>query len=233
MWVLWVRRRRIQVDCGNGGVRRIFWWNPRFPHERQYPQAHRFFFLLLFLFVSRQKKHGVHLWQEDTAMKTRRKRKNPRKRCAICHSWYKPDERTMGHQTCCEKPSCRKERKKRNNKSWQLRHPEYDKFRKLKKRDWAQKEDYWCTYRQEHAVYRAREKLRMQRNRDRVKNVANQDAIGNIFVEKLKSIQRDEPKNVANQVMMSRRINSLIDCLVWRVRVANQAGIELRLPGMR
>lgn len=152
--------------------------------------------------------------------------RNPKKRCAICGRWYQPDNRTRRHQACCKKASCRKERKARANKSWRTRHPGYDKSRKLKKRDWAQKsDDYWRRYRQQHSEYRAREKQRMQANRDRAKNVANQDAISDMFVEKLKSIQCDDQKNVANQDLMARRINSLIDCLVWNVIVARQNGM--------
>ena len=148
---------------------------------------------------------------------------NPRKRCVICKQWYIPDPRTKAHQQCCSRPDCKKKFKVRANKSWCIRHPGYDTSRKLKKRDWAQKQGgYWRQYRREHPEYRDREKQRMQDNRDRAKNVANQDAIGTIFVEKLQSIQCNTLQNVANQDMMARRLNSLIDCLVWKERVANQ-----------
>ena len=159
--------------------------------------------------------------------------RNPKRRCSMCGRWYRPDTRTKKHQTCCGKTSCRKKRKARTNKSWRTRHPGYDKSRRLKKRDWAQKNgNYWRRYRQEHPEYRAQEKQRMQASRDRAKNVANQDAIGTIFVEKLKHIQSDEPKNVANQDVMARRINSLIECLVWKVLVARQDGMAGLSRGM-
>jgi len=159
--------------------------------------------------------------------------KNPKKRCRMCGGWYQPDKRTRKHQISCHKTKCRKKRKAQANKSWRTRHPGYDTSRKLKKRDWAQKNgDYWRRYRQKHPEYRAREKQRMQANRERAKNVANQDAISDMFVEKLKSIQCDDLKNVANQDVMVRRLNSLIDCLVWKTLVARQDGIAVVARGM-
>ena len=149
--------------------------------------------------------------------------RKPKKRCEICHEWYEPDARTRQHQRSCGKAECRKQRKARANKSWRIRNHGYGRSRRLKMRDWAKGyPDYWQEYRQEHPEYRIRERQRMQANRDRAQNVAKQDAIGDLFVEKLKSIQCDEPTNVAKQDVMDRRLNRLIDCLVWKAHVAKQ-----------
>ncbi len=160
-------------------------------------------------------------------------KKPKKKRCCICHEWYEPDPRTVKHQTCCSKESCGTERKRRANKSWQIRHPGYDQSRTAKKRDWAQAyPDYWQQYRQDHPEYQEREKQRMQAVRDHAQNVANQDAIAKISVEQLSGIPRFEPSNVANQAMMDRRLDRVIDWLIERENVARQDGIVLRRSGM-
>lgn len=153
-----------------------------------------------------------------------------KKRCSICGRWYQPDPRTRGHQVSCGQASCRKERKRRANKSWQKRHPGYDKSRQAKKRDWAQAyPDYWQHYRQAHPAYAERERRRMQAVRDQAQNVANQDAIAHIAVEQLASIPRYDPQNAANQDVMDRRVDQVIDCLLGIGRAANQDSI-LRVP---
>jgi hypothetical protein len=72
----------------------------------------------------------------------------------------------------------------------------------------------------------------MQETRNRAQNVAKQDAIGDLFVDKLQSIQCDTPKNVAKQALMDRRINNLIDCLVWKERVAKQDAMVILPRGV-
>ena len=152
--------------------------------------------------------------------------RNPKKRCSICGRWYRPDKRTRQHQTCCSKASCKKKRKARANKSWRTRHHGYDESRRLKKRDWAQKnDDYWRRYRQEHPEYRARDNRRRQASRDRVKRAANQDTIREKAVEKLRSIPLCEPEYAANQDVMDRRVDELVSYLLWKERAARQNGM--------
>lgn len=161
------------------------------------------------------------------------KKKIQKKQCCICHAWYEPDLRTCRHQTCCSKESCRKERKRRANKSWQVRHPGYDQSRNAKKRDWAQAyPDYWQLYRQDHPEYVLRDNQRRKKSHKRAKNAANQDAIATISVEQLAGIPRFEPQNAANQVVMDRRVDQVIDWLVSQVRAARQDGIVMHRPGM-
>ena len=159
--------------------------------------------------------------------------KNPKKRCSVCGKWFRPDKRTLKHQTCCRKASCRKKRKARANKSWRTRHPGYDKSRRLKKRDWAQKyPDYWRRYRQEHPEYRARDNRRRQTSRKRAQNAANQDAIQEMSVEKLRSIPLCEPECAANQDVMDRRVDEIVNYLLWKEHAANRDGMVCLSRGM-
>jgi len=152
---------------------------------------------------------------------------NTKKRCSICGRWYRPDPRTRGHQVSCGQASCRKERKRRANKSWQIRHPGYDTSRQAKKRDWAQAyPDYWRQYREKHPAYAARDNKRRRERWERAQNAANQDAIAKISVEQLASIPRYEPPTAANQDMMDRRVDMVVDCLLGVVRAANQDSIS-------
>jgi len=160
-------------------------------------------------------------------------KKPKKKRCCICHEWYEPDPRTAKHQTCCDKKSCGTERKRRASKSWQVRHPGYDQSRTAKKRDWAQAyPDYWQHYRQTHPEYVQRDNQRRRASRERAKNAANQDAIAKISVEQLASIPRSGSQNAANQALMDRRVDQVIDWLVSQVSAARQDGIVLHRPGM-
>ncbi len=152
--------------------------------------------------------------------------RNVKKRCSMCGRWYQPDKRTRQHQTCCRQARCRKKRKACANKSWRTRHPGYDKSRKLKKRDWAQKGHYWRQYRQTHPAYVQRDNQRRRASRRRAKNAANQDAMRKISVEQLVSIPRCEPQNAANQALMDRRVDRVVDCLLDMLCAARQDGIS-------
>ncbi len=78
-----------------------------------------------------------------------------------------------------------------------------------------------------------RDNRRRKKGRDRAKNAAKQDAIGKISVEELASIPRWTPENAAKQDVMDRRVDTLLDWFLCRMRAAKQDGIELSLPGMR
>jgi len=153
---------------------------------------------------------------------------NPKKRCVICNKWYIPEPRTKAHQQCCGRAECKKAFKVRTNKSWQKRHPDYGKTRKVKIRDWAQQyPNYWQEYRRTHPDYCARDNKRRQSSRQQAKNAAKQDAMREIAVEKLASIPRCEPKTAAKQALMDRRLDTVVECLLWLMCAAKQDKIEL------
>lgn len=167
---------------------------------------------------SRKSITGLNSWWEEQAMKKAKKQ-----RCCICHKWYEPDSRARKQQKSCDNKACRKEQKSRANKSWLTRHPEYGCSRKLKTRDWAkQYPNYWQEYRSDHPEYRAKDNKRRCLSRKQAKNAAKQDEIREFSVEKLKSIQCFEPENAAKQDGIDRRVDSLIEYLLWKECAAKQ-----------
>ena len=154
--------------------------------------------------------------------------KETKKRCIICGVWYLPDNRTRWHQTCCGKQRCRKEQKRRSDKGWWARHPDYGKSRRLKVRSWAAHyPDYWQTYRQNNQDYRAEDNRRRKASHVQAKSAARQVMIRDISVERLTSIPRFESQSAAKQVVMDRRVDELVGYLLWRDGAAKQAEMEL------
>ena len=153
-----------------------------------------------------------------------------RKRCEICHQWFSPHPQAP-HQRCCFKVSCRKQRKAKANKSWQLKNPGYGKDRKPKIQAWAKDyPDYWRKYRREHPDYAKKERRRRRSAHQKAKNAAKQDTVRQMSVEKLKSIRDLEPVSAAKQDTVHRRVNGILDYLFWKESVAKQDDMADCLP---
>jgi len=154
-----------------------------------------------------------------------------KKRCDFCHKWFMPHPQAP-HQCCCSDPACRKKRKSTADKKWRLNNQNYGRSRKLKIRDWAKEyPNYWQRYRRERPDYAQKERQRMRSVRQRAKNVAKQDAVRKISVEKLKSIREYEPDFVAKQDAVHRRVDGILDYLFWKESVAKQDVMAESLSG--
>lgn len=152
-----------------------------------------------------------------------------KKRCKFCHDWFTCNPRTE-HQICCEKPECRKQRKIAAKRLWWRNNPDYDKSRADKKLKWAHRRDYWRYYRRTHPAYAAADNKRRRKAYKDQKFSANQDAITKIAVGKLESIRNIVPNPSANQDMIARRVDVIVDYLFLKEPSANQNGTDLRLP---
>lgn len=126
--------------------------------------------------------------------------KAKKKRCRFCGRWYMPDPRTAHFQKSCNRKSCRKERRRQKMKDWAARHPDYQTYRNAKVRDWASARNYWKQYRASHPAYVRKD------NKRRV-------------------LSRKRRKLSAKQTAMDRRINGLIDVLIWKEQSAKQTDI--------
>ncbi len=154
-----------------------------------------------------------------------------RKRCKICHQWFTPHPRAP-HQLCCSDTACCKEHQKQTKKSWWLKNPNYAKSRNPKIRAWAKNSpDYWQKYRKEHPDYAQKERQRMRSVRQKAKNVAKQDAVSKISVEKLESIRGSGTDFVAKQDTVHRQVNGILDYLFWKEAVAKQDSMAVCLSG--
>ena len=152
---------------------------------------------------------------------------NPKKRCVVCHDWYRPNPRIGEDQLACDREECRKERKAEYDREWRKKNPGHEAGRRVKLKTWAAAHSgYWRRYRKTHPVYVERERERMRSRRKTLKSDAKQVSMRQIAVEKLLSIQAQAPKTVAKQVLIHRRVDGIVDYLFWKEGVAKQVSID-------
>jgi hypothetical protein len=58
-------------------------------------------------------------------------RKRP---CRICRRWFRPDPRIGSRQQACRRPECQAARRKKKQKAWRERNPDYFIARRIKDR---------------------------------------------------------------------------------------------------
>ena len=58
-------------------------------------------------------------------------RKRP---CCICRRWFRPDPRIGSRQQACRRPECQVARRKKRQKKWRERNPDYFIARRIKDR---------------------------------------------------------------------------------------------------
>jgi hypothetical protein len=148
-----------------------------------------------------------------------------KKRCKFCCSWFTPNPRTS-HQVCCDNPDCRKQRKAAANRDWRLRNPGYDKTRAGKKRAWARARGYWRNNRRIHQDYAAKDIKRRCRAYKARKFSANQAMIRKTAVERLNSLRNIGANPSANQDVISRRVDVIVDYLFSKESSANRNHID-------
>lgn len=57
-----------------------------------------------------------------------------KKPCCICSCWFRPDPRIGSRQRACRKPDCQAARRKKKQKSWRERNPDYFIARRIQDR---------------------------------------------------------------------------------------------------
>ena len=147
-------------------------------------------------------------------------------RCPYCGRFFRPDPRKRGlsPQRTCGGKACRRKNERRRWREWIRRNPGWAAGRRPKVRVWSKVyPDYWRRYRAKHAAYREREAARMRRKRAGLRRVAKQTVRRGILVDKLLTVKAMGPKSVAKQTVMARRVEALVDALIWRERVAKQS----------
>ena len=58
-------------------------------------------------------------------------RKRP---CCICRRWFRPDPRVGSRQRACQEPDCQISRRKKKQKAWRARNPDYFIARRIQER---------------------------------------------------------------------------------------------------
>src|SRR5437667_7487963 len=54
-----------------------------------------------------------------------------KKPCCICRRWFRPDPRTGSRQRACRNAECQSARRKKKQKQWRERYPEYFTTRRI------------------------------------------------------------------------------------------------------
>ena len=57
-----------------------------------------------------------------------------KKPCRICRRWFRPDPRIGSRQRACRKPDCQAARRKKKQKGWRERNPDYFIARRIQDR---------------------------------------------------------------------------------------------------
>lgn len=146
------------------------------------------------------------------------------KTCLICRKAFIPDSRSP-KQNVCSGVECQKERKRRKWRRWAARHR---KQRRDKLRLWAQAyPHYWRRYRKNNDHYRSQDNVRRKKAHRRRRRAAKQTHFKTLYIERLKCIQAagDCGKNAAKPTPIQRRINEVLECLIWRENAAKQTHI--------
>jgi len=156
--------------------------------------------------------------------------KLPPRTCRYCGRKFQPDPRAIESQQCCGREKCRRERQRRKWHDWNKRNPNYRKAPDVRNKThaWAKcYPDYWRQYRATNAKYRERERLRMAAKRRKARRVAKQTRRREVAVEKLRKLESPGPKTVAKQTGIARRVNGVVQFLLWKEGVAKQTSIVL------
>ena len=141
-------------------------------------------------------------------------------RCRYCGRWFHPH---TPEQKGCGQEGCRRARQREKLQSWRKRHPGHGEKFLPKVRAWAEGYPaYWQRWRAGNMEYREREKLRMRAKRKRARRVAKETGMRQILVEKLRTACKTEPETVANDTGRDRRVDALVEVLIWKETVANR-----------
>ena len=146
--------------------------------------------------------------------------------CLICRMTFAPDHRAPGQKVCSRK-ACQRERKRR---TWRRSSARRRNKRRIALWNWAQgRPAYWRDWRKNNSDYRQREIKRMRGKRACLRRVAKPIQIRRLYVERLKALKawRPDQKNVAKPTQIARRLEDLVECLIWRANVAKPIEIEV------
>jgi hypothetical protein len=148
--------------------------------------------------------------------------KVPKIRCDQCRRWFRPYSRQRHIQKTCPRAACQRARHRQACQAYRRENPNDDDSRRPKIRNWARKESYWPNWRRDHPEYREREEARMRNKRRSARRVAKRDALREISLEKLRGIRPENTEPVAKRDALDRRVDQVVDYLVWKETSQNE-----------
>lgn len=137
--------------------------------------------------------------------------------CSHCGISFKPDPRAAKVQKFCSRKPCQRTRQRRKYRRW-VRQPGNAAVHQEALRTWAKDTDYWKRYRATHPDYVRRDNLRRALSLRRARRSAKQTDWQEIAVDRLHAIQSlDAPEYSAKQTDLARRLDSVVEYLLWTV----------------
>ena len=139
------------------------------------------------------------------------------RRCRQCRKRFRPYPSTAYKQKTCSRRACQKRRHRLGCQLWHKKYPERDRQRRHKVRGWAKAyPTYWRRYRQRHPSYRQRDNARRRSAYRRAVFSAKREQCRQNAVERLRRIQTSAPASSAKPDVCDRRVDKVIDFLVWK-----------------
>ena len=153
--------------------------------------------------------------------------------CRQCRGPFRPDPRIGEAQKVCSRVACQRSRRRVTLRLWRVLHPENVKVHAERGHAWAEANpDYWRRYRQEHPVYYQKDLLRRRKAYQQGRSSANEIAIADISRQKLAALEALQlPGFSANETSIDRRVELVVDYLVWKARSAKEVSMEVNSPG--
>lgn len=149
--------------------------------------------------------------------------------CRHCSRSFRPDPRIGEAQKVCGRAACQRERRRATLRLWRVLHPENVKVHAQRGRAWAKANpDYWRNYRRDHPAYYQQDLFRRRQAWRRARSSANEIAIADISRRKLAALEALQASNPsANETPIDRRVELVVDYLVWKARSAKEIVMEV------
>ena len=153
--------------------------------------------------------------------------------CRHCRRPFRPDPRIGELQRTCDRAVCQRARRRATLRLWRVLHPGNVRIHAQRGRAWAKAHsDYWRRYRHDHAVYYQRDLARRRKAYQAERSSANEIATADISRRKLAALEAlQKPGFPANETPIDRRMELVVDYLVWKARSAKEIAMEVASPG--
>lgn len=148
--------------------------------------------------------------------------------CRYCHRQFRPDPRIGQAQKICSRKVCQRARKRAKLRRWRSLHPDRAQSPAVKVRAWAKAyPNYWRQYRQGHSAYYQQDLARRRNVYRRSRFSAKETLIDDISRRKLEALKSLQPPNPsAKETPIHRRVEVVVDYLVWKARSAKESPID-------
>ena len=134
-----------------------------------------------------------------------------KKRCAYCHSAYRPDPRTARFQKSCLAPACRHKRKQEAQEKFLKENPNYFRGRYGQIEKWlAAHPGYLANYRATHPEHMAKKRLQDRLRRRRIKATCA-DIQVTMLRRKVRALRGLQGADIQDTIRL--RLDGLLDVL--------------------